>query len=625
MPIYSPTSWLDGISPNYEGPLMSASTPQIPPPGSERRPYGHRMMNDAELISLANRILRAPSQYLGILTRMYYIFPLMHTFEAGDLLHDRFGHGVPLYPNLPGSPRLIGDRVYYAAVAYDGRLSVDWMHIEHASLAVRDDDEAEKQRAIHRIRRLLLEKYARTAPHVELGRPAYTHRARTALARIGKEIGEAMHQLRECAMHDGEVNDFIEALNLSGIPWPRFNQILERTVLSDGRSLLDHGYELATACGHVHVRTYELHNGRAICEDCFDGGEYIYAEDDSELYHRDDLYRHSDGEYYTYEEEEEEEKDGEDPYQVMDYSTDVMNFLTVDGSFVSSSTGDFHMGVEFESVWVGYKADLHRQIAKHYDNGYAVAKYDGSISNGYVSGTSVEWVTRPTSLAKHIKTFSGWDMSPMRAWDCRSCGMHVHIDSKAFTKAGLAKIIVLYNSKENAAFLRSIAGRHPEIDAQARDYANFDSELDDDAPPLDPSAFAKIWKGKVGGGQGRYTMVNLCNLSLAESRRLGLRYAGGGDSNTVEFRLFRASTRKARLLAQLEFVHATVVWTRQAGIRQCLNMEPHFRAWLAARGDYPNLRAWLRTHREHGLRRSASAPVSLSVSDDSDTAQLATA
>lgn len=559
-----------------------------------------------------------------------YLLALMRTERAGQTVSAAVPTGTPLWPQYSGSPLLADGRVYFAKFSYFGfssqRLDLDWMYLtDDVAEGAKSPDETVRRRAISRARWQFLNTYVRVPPYVMR---SHFGRVRSAAQRrrdskVGATIGRFMAELRECDQYDGKIEDFTDYLQVNISNALVVRAILARAELSDGYTLSDHGYEYATACGHIHdTDARELHDGRTACEDCVDNGDYVMAENNGEYYAVEDLYEHSDGNYYTYEEEDEEESN-EDPYRVMEYSTNVMDFLRVDSSFTSSSNGDFHMGVEFESVWTGHERHLYAKIAELYDDGYAVAKYDGSIGNGRVDGRSVEWVTQPTSLARHIETFGEWDMTHMRAWDCRSCGMHVHVDSKAFTKASLAKIIAVYNSKENAQFLRSIAGRHPGTDDQARDYANFDSELSDDVPPLDPSAFASIWKGKVANGQGRYTMVNLCNLNVREARRLGLRHGPGGEANTVEFRLFRASTRKARLLAQLEFVHAAIVWARQAGIRQCLQMEPHFRAWIATRGDYPNLRAWLRTHREHGLRRNARAGVSLSVDDEADAPRAA--
>ena len=93
-------------------------------------------------------------------------------------------------------------------------------------------------------------------------------------------------------------------------------------------------------------------------------------------------------------------------------------------------------------------------------------------------------------------------------------------------------------------------------------------------------------------------MVNLQNLSVRESTRLGFgtRF-DDGKYDTVELRIFRASLKKERLLAQIEFTHAAVMFCRVASWRE-LN-QANFLKWLkgSAQGLYPHLSDW------YGVRR----------------------
>ena len=44
------------------------------------------------------------------------------------------------------------------------------------------------------------------------------------------------------------------------------------------------------------------------------------------------------------------------------------------------------------------------------------------------------------ALPEHIKRFKGWAVnSDYRAWDRKCCGMHIHIDSHAFTQMTLGR------------------------------------------------------------------------------------------------------------------------------------------------------------------------------------------
>ena len=101
---------------------------------------------------------------------------------------------------------------------------------------------------------------------------------------------------------------------------------------------------------------------------------------------------------------------------------------------------------------------------------------------------------------------------------------------------------------------------------------------------------AKAILGKKCDTQ-RYRMVNLQNLGCREAERLGLEDSYDGPFNTVELRIFRASLRKERLLAQIEFAHAAVMFVRSASYRD-LNQEA-FVHWLSTTQNlYPNLAKW---------------------------------
>jgi hypothetical protein len=166
--------------------------------------------------------------------------------------------------------------------------------------------------------------------------------------------------------------------------------------------------------------------------------------------------------------------------------------------------------------------------------------------------------------------------------------MHIHIDSHAFTQMTLGKFIMFINDRNNMEFIRKIAGRHPERDDQARTYAAAESQ----DVLINPS---KAVKGK---SYERYRMVNLQNLSVRESNRLGFgNRFDEGRYDTVEVRIFRASLKKERLLAQIEFTHAAVMFCRVASWRE-LN-QTTFLKWLkgSAAGLYPHLADW------YGVRR----------------------
>jgi hypothetical protein len=345
-------------------------------------------------------------------------------------------------------------------------------------------------------------------------------------------------------------------------------------------------------CGHLEYDS-ETHTVNA-CEDtwcrtCFEE-DAVYIENRDEYWARDDAYYHeSDGCYYSYEEEEEEDEeddddDNQDSSLLMSYTTNVLNYLSKDNTIVSSPHGDFLMGIEFElETKDGYSVnDAVEDVRDQLGEEYCVCKSDGSLGS-----YGLEIVTAPRGLAEHIRRFKGWDAkSHYRAWDTKRCGLHVHIDSHAFTQMTLGKFLMLINSESNVEFIRKIAGRHPNTDDQARSYCASEHQ----------SILVNPKKAVKGKSHERYRMVNLQNLGSREAKRLTGMPTYDGKYNTVELRIFRASLNKSRMLTQIEFTHACVNFCRVASWRDLNQIS--FVKWLKTVSSiYPNLADW------YGVRR----------------------
>jgi len=341
-------------------------------------------------------------------------------------------------------------------------------------------------------------------------------------------------------------------------------------------------------CGHLEYDS-ETHTVNSCedtwCNSCFEE-DAVYIENRDEYWTRDDAYYHeSDGCYYSYEEEDEEdEDDNQDSDSLMSYSTNVLNYLSKDTTIKSSPHGEFLMGIEFEmETKEGCSVnDAVSDVRDQLGEEYCVCKSDGSLGS-----YGLEIVTAPRGLAEHIKRFKGWDAKAhYRAWDTKRCGLHVHIDSHAFTQMTLGKFIMLINSEINVEFIRKIAGRHPNTDDQARSYCASEYQ----------EILVNPKKAVKDKSHERFRMVNLQNLSYKESKRLTGLSAYHGEYDTVELRIFRASLLKPRMLAQIEFTHACVNFCRVASWRD-LN-QPSFIKWLKTVSSlYPNLADW------YGVRR----------------------
>lgn len=340
-------------------------------------------------------------------------------------------------------------------------------------------------------------------------------------------------------------------------------------------------------CGHIehNSETHDVRND-TWCDRCFDD-EAVYVEDRDAWWPRDDAYYHeSNGQYYSYEEDNEDDDDDDnedEPNNLLSYSTNVLRHVEPDKTIKSGPFGNFTMGVELEMC-----SGRGRTISEAIDDvrselgeSYCVCKSDGSLP-----GDGFEVVTAPRGLEEHIRRFKAWNVhSSYRAWNAGSCGLHVHIDSRAFTPMTLGKFLMFINDDNNADFIRSLAGRHPKTDSQARHYCAAD----------DQTLLANPKKAVKGKDSSRYRMVNVCNMDRDEMQRLGINHYNfdttGRKFNTVELRIFRASLKKERLLAQIEFTHAAVMFVRSASYRDLTHGA--FKGWLAkSYALYPHLAAW---------------------------------
>ena len=339
---------------------------------------------------------------------------------------------------------------------------------------------------------------------------------------------------------------------------------------------------------------------RAYCHHCVENSDVVIETYDSGiLMLRDQAYYcDNNEEYYEHEPERDYDEDSDDydrdsdTDRLMSYSTNVLDFLEKDNSFTSSPFGEFHMGVELELVTSGGEGSAIEDLRGQLGETYMICKSDGSLPSG-----GVEVVTAPRGLLEHIKRFKDWNInSNYRAWNTGKCGMHVHVDSRAFTRMTLGKFIVFINDVKNAEFIRKIAGRHPHIDSQAQTYCAAEGQEAIENP-------SKALKGK---STNRYYMVNTTCLRRPEADRLGVRYAGERNFNTIELRVFRASLKKERLLAQIEFTHAVIMFCRVASMRELNGIE--FLKWLKASDNrYPHLADWYGIRRRVGAKNAAPA------------------
>jgi len=353
-------------------------------------------------------------------------------------------------------------------------------------------------------------------------------------------------------------------------------------------------------CGHFEHINHTYGSATVVCKSCHDNGTYVYCADDEDYHHADDAtYVPSRQCYYTQEGADdlnrEDDDDGDDQEQSNIYQWGANSVKYLDApEIASSSEGDFTLGMEFECVPASAqdRRDFADDLADEFA-GTIICKEDSSLpANG------LELVFAPLTLATLKKTWCSVNFPDgTKAWQAGRCGTHIHIDSRAFTRLSLAKFVAFWNAPQNADLIRDVAGRHPLYDNQARQYA----------ATVEPSPNAKSIVGQLKNGElnlNRYRAVNLTTLSQDEQLRLGLNFMRGTPVHvydTVELRIFRASLRRERTLAQIEMTHATAMYAREGSIAG-MTAEA-FSGWLHGHvAQYPYLAAWL-GHRKTPKRK----------------------
>lgn len=249
-------------------------------------------------------------------------------------------------------------------------------------------------------------------------------------------------------------------------------------------------------CGHCDSLT-DNYNGIetpdcTICEYC--GRDGTVPEDSEYWYSYDDLYEHSNGFYYTYE----EIIDG-----LKSYHSGTR--VKLEGSDSGKYVG-FELEVESEN---NRKCSVDK--VKHED---LYLEQDGSLNHmGFEIITKYGDLNPVLELAEHIVSEIG---------DCckshygENCGLHVHV-SKIDCRMTNAKMLVFWNQKSNKDFVELFARRYDSQYCMVSDIGEEDLEITSNIFP-------------------RHSIVNVC-------------------FNTVEVRAFRGTLRLSTLLACIELAY----------------------------------------------------------------------
>lgn len=386
--------------------------------------------------------------------------------------------------------------------------------------------------------------------------------------------------------------------------WEDFLWFVERNdSLLHYREILNHftkGEVVIADCGHAEVsdETMSDSSGNSYCRHC---QEDLVETVEGDILSLEDAYYWGD-EWHSISDDDDDDDDDAGLLASWGISC---SCLAHDRSFTSSPYGDFTLGFELElEAEYGRRGEILQDLEYNLNQSmrYVMFKEDGSLGER----TGFEIVSAARRLKDHQKFLS--EFYPYSTFYAKAedhCGLHVHIDSRAFTALTLGKFLLFFNDPNNADFLKFVAGRHPLFNVPARSYAAMHTPIDDEDGkplPLNPATI------RHHAGYNRYKMINLTNLTEAEQDRLHARAERDckGSYSTVEVRLFASTSKKEKLLMRLEFVHAVVVFCREAGFAQLT--AKGFTDWINQPRNfkiYPNLMKKLgidrKTHKSHKL------------------------
>jgi hypothetical protein len=234
--------------------------------------------------------------------------------------------------------------------------------------------------------------------------------------------------------------------------------------------------------------------------------------------------------------------------------------------------GQYHLGFELEVEARNESRYAGAEIAQDTLGSHAYMKDDGSLSDGF------EIVTHPHTLQAYQTDFD-WEFTSklkregFRSWNTDTCGLHVHVSRTAFGtgespwgRSDRDQLILKRQSHE-LRFMKLIYDNQRQVERIAGRAGNHYATFQDKGK--------LVPKVKYGNQtSGRYSAINTENDA------------------TLEVRVFKGSLRKERVLSALEFVTASVEYTRDLKVtskNQALSWL-RFTAYVSENMEtYPNL------------------------------------
>lgn len=328
-------------------------------------------------------------------------------------------------------------------------------------------------------------------------------------------------------------------------------------------------------CGEYIIDDFDevchgLDNER-YCADCF-GEHYGYCEDCGCVIPSNESYCEDCREF-----DEDEEDDYDDAENNYDWLVrngylsgyNQKSFSSTNGElakdFIKKNPAELLLGVELEvSVCNNFSiADAIRLIRTKHKHiyGNAIVKYDRSVQKGF------EICTLPMKIEDH-KKWNGWD-SILELAKANyvlyknsfnyGCGMHIHINRKAFNKAGICRFVSFFHGveyKTNIHFITTIAQRQSE--AYSRIYHKDSTQCSD----------------RAGVGT-RHDAINTLNR------------------DTIEIRIFSSIVDRDIIFKNIEFAHAMVKFCNEykgeTPLNHAINYKEFVQYLFDNKKEYPSL------------------------------------